>query len=175
MSKALPQLRLVEYEDHLAEDFAAITREWVEDMFVLEPKDLDMIGDPRGKIIDRGGVILFVEAEGIGIVGTCALMPSDGHLFELTKMGVRASARGLKAGEFLLQRTMERARQMPIDTLYLLTNTKCEAAIHLYEKAGFVHDEAIMQTYGSAYARVDIAMSYDISGRLRAETSPAAS
>jgi DNA-binding MarR family transcriptional regulator/N-acetylglutamate synthase-like GNAT family acetyltransferase len=158
-----PALRLVNYDDRLAPDFDAITREWVEDMFTLEEKDIEIIEHPREMIIDRGGDILFIEAAGLGIIGTCALMPVEGDTFELTKMGVRASARGLKAGDFLLQRTIERARQLPIGTLFLLTNRKCAAAIHLYEKAGFVHDADIMERYGKRYARCDVAMSFDLS------------
>ena len=56
-------------------------------------------------ILAPGGEILFVEAEGLGIIGTCALMQVDGNVFELTKMGVRETARGLKAGEFLTKLT----------------------------------------------------------------------
>lgn len=162
-ASGLPVLRLVEYDDSLASEFDAITREWVEDMFTLEEKDIEIIENPREMIIDRGGVILFVEASGLGIIGTCALMPVDGQAFELTKMGVRASARGLKAGDFLLQRTIDRARQMPIGSLFLLTNRKCSAAIHLYEKAGFIHDADIMERYGKRYARCNVAMSFDLS------------
>jgi N-acetylglutamate synthase-like GNAT family acetyltransferase len=157
-----PALRLVEYEERLAPEFDAITREWVEDMFTLEANDIKIIENPKEMILDRGGEILFVEAEGLGIVGTCALMRVDGDTFELTKMGVRASARGLKAGDFLLKRTLERARQMPIGSLFLLTNTKCAAAIHLYEKAGFLHDPDIMERYGKRYTRCDVAMSFDL-------------
>ena len=161
-ASGLPPLRLVEYDERLAPEFDAITREWVEDMFTLEANDLKIIENPKAMILDRGGEILFVEAGPLGIVGTCALMPVDGSSFELTKMGVRASARGLKAGEFLLHRVLERARQMPIGELFLLTNTKCAAAVHLYEKAGFVHDADIMERYGKRYARCNVAMSYDL-------------
>jgi DNA-binding MarR family transcriptional regulator/N-acetylglutamate synthase-like GNAT family acetyltransferase len=166
-ASGLPALRLVEYDDRLAPDFDAITREWVTDMFTLEANDIKIIENPKSMILDRGGEILFVEAAGLGIVGTCALMPVDGASFELTKMGVRATARGLKAGEFLLQRVLERARQMPIGELFLLTNTKCAAAVHLYEKAGFVHDADIMERYGKRYARCNVAMSYDLTTPLR--------
>ena len=157
-----PALRLVEYNESLAPAFDAITREWVEDMFTLDANDIKIIENPKSMILDRGGEILFVEAEGLGIVGTCALMPVEGDSFELTKMGVRASARGLKAGEFLLARVLERARQMPIGELFLLTNKKCAAAVHLYEKAGFIHDADIMERYGKRYARCNVAMSYDL-------------
>ena len=158
-----PALRLVEYDDRLAPEFDAITREWVQAMFTLEKKDIEIIENPREKILAPGGEILFVEADGLGIIGTCALMQVEGNIFELTKMGVRETARGLKAGEFLLHRTLERARQMPIGELFLLTNSKCAAAIHLYEKAGFVHDADIMARYGASYARCKVAMSYDLS------------
>ena len=160
---AYPALWLVEYDDRLAPEFDAITREWVQAMFTLEKKDIEIIENPREKILAPGGEILFVEADGFGIIGTCALMQVEGNIFELTKMGVRETARGLKAGEFLLHRTLERARQMPIGELFLLTNSKCAAAIHLYEKAGFVHDADIMARYGASYARCNVAMSYDLS------------
>jgi ribosomal protein S18 acetylase RimI-like enzyme len=47
-----------------------------------------------------------------------------------------------------------------MDTLYLLTNRKCAAAIHLYEKLGFEHSEEIMRRYGQRYERCDVAMIY---------------
>ena len=77
------------------------------------------------------------------------------------KMGVSQSARGRKVGEFLLAAALERARAMGVaDRLYLLTNTKCAAAIHLYEKLGFAHDPEIMRLFGGRYERCDVAMSF---------------
>ena len=119
-----------------------------------------MLLHPRERIIEQGGDILFVEAEGLGIVGTCALQKTGDNTYELTKMGVLESARGLKAGEYLLDAVMKRATEMGAEKLYLLTNAKCEAAIHLYEKLGFVHDEAIMHDYGARYERCNVAMRY---------------
>ena len=159
------KLSIRAFDDSLAPDFYEITREWVEDMFSLEHKDLEIIQDPRGMIMDRGGDILFVETEDLGVIGTCALMPVEGKAFELTKMGVKASARGRKAGEFLLERVLDRARQLDIEELFLLTNQKCQAAIHLYEKSGFVHDPDIMKRYGARYERCDVAMSYPLQDR----------
>ena len=93
-------------------------------------------------------------------MGTCALQKTGPAAFELTKMGVRESARGLKAGEFLLGKVIERARELGADTLYLLTNSACAPAIHLYEKLGFGHDSGIMERYAARYARCDVAMLY---------------
>lgn len=151
-------LKIHEYSDALASHFRDINAEWINAMFHLEPTDADVLDHPREKIIDPGGVILFVEAKGLGIVGTCALQKTGANAYELTKMGVREAARGLKAGEFLLAAIIERAKSLHADPLYLLTNKRCEAAVHLYEKLGFEHDAEIMTRYGARYERCDVAM-----------------
>lgn len=153
-------LSIVPYRDDLAGDFHDINAEWITAMFRLEQTDRDVLEQPRARILDPGGDILFVAAEGLGIVGTCALQKTGAHGFELTKMGVREAARGLKAGEFLLRAVIDRARALGADPLYLLTNTSCAPAIHLYEKLGFHHDAEIMADYGARYARCDVAMRY---------------
>lgn len=153
-------LRLVEFEDGLAQQFHDINAEWITSMFTLEATDREVLENPRAKIIEPGGTILFVEAPGLGIVGACALQKTGPASFELTKMGVRESARGLKAGEFLLEAVIARAQEMGAENLYLLTNRKCAAAIHLYEKLGFAHDAGTMEQYGARYERCDVAMRY---------------
>ena len=153
-------LTIREFSDDLADAFYEINAEWITTMYRLEAADLELMENPRQKIVAPGGAILFVEAPGLGIVGACALQRTGERRFELTKMGVRASARGLKVGEFLLVATIARASALGAETLYLLSNKKSEAAIHLYEKLGFVHDEEIMARYGAAYERCDVAMRY---------------
>ncbi|HET7267809.1 MAG TPA: bifunctional helix-turn-helix transcriptional regulator/GNAT family N-acetyltransferase [Oleiagrimonas sp.] len=154
-------LTILEYDDTLATTFHDINVEWINDMFHLEAVDKEVLEHPREKIIDAGGMILFVEARGLGIVGTGALKKTGpGNAFELTKMGVRENARGLKAGEFLLAAIIQRAMSLQADPLYLLTNKHCAAAVHLYDKLGFQHDAQIMARYGADYERCDVAMRY---------------
>jgi len=153
-------LTIREYSDDLAVHFRDINAEWINAMFRMEPTDQDVLDHPRERIIDAGGTILFVEARGLGIVGAGALMPAKDGGLELTKMGVRESARGLKAGEYLLAALIARAQTMDGDPFFLLTNTRCAAAIHLYEKNGFCHDAEIMARYGARYERCDVAMRY---------------
>jgi N-acetylglutamate synthase-like GNAT family acetyltransferase len=104
--------------------------------------------------------VLFAETPDLGVVGTAALMVSKDGWVELTKMGVTPEARGRKVGEYLLAKTLERAASLGMDKVYLLTNRKCAAAIHLYEKLGFAHDAEIMAMFGARYERCDVAMSY---------------
>lgn len=162
MAEPLPALRIVEYHDGLAQAFHDINAQWIEAMFVLEEADRQILENPRELVIDRDGVILFVEADDLGIVGTVALMKTDEGTYELTKMGVLESARGRKAGEFLLSACIDRARSMNMKRLYLLTNHICAPAIHLYEKAGFQHDAKIMEQYGKNYERCDVAMNFPL-------------
>ncbi|NMH60724.1 GNAT family N-acetyltransferase [Alteromonas sp. MYP5] len=129
-------------------------------MFVLEPIDEKVISKPQQYIINRGGYIWFARHPELGIVGTCALMKKADGVFELTKMGVSSHARGLKVGEKLLSFVLSKAEVIAYSTLFLLTNQKCKAAIHLYEKQGFVHDQDILDQFGKAYARCDVAMRY---------------
>ena len=151
-----------EFSDALAGAFHRINAEWISAMFALEQTDIDVLENPREKIIEPGGTILFIEAPRLGIVGTCALQQTSPGKFELTKMSVTEAARGLKAGEALLAAMIERARAMDAQQLYLLTNRKRAAAIHLYEKAGFRHDAGIMAQYGARYARCDVAMDFPL-------------
>jgi len=155
-------LTIHEFSDALAHHFHDINAEWINAMFKLEATDRDVLENPRARIVDPGGVILFVEAPGLGIVGACALQKTGERSFELTKMGVRESARGLKVGEFLLEAVIARASELGAEPLYLLSNAKCAAAIHLYEKRGFRHDAGIMADYGARYARCDVAMRYQV-------------
>jgi N-acetylglutamate synthase-like GNAT family acetyltransferase len=152
------QLRIREFNDDLAVHFRDINAEWINAMFRLEDTDREVLENPRSRILEPGGSILFVESADMGIVGTCALQKTGATSFELTKMGVRESARGLKVGEFLLVAAIERAMALGADPLYLLTNTRCAAAVHLYEKLGFRHDAEIMARYGTRYERCDVAM-----------------
>lgn len=155
-----PALRLREYEPGLQQVFHDINAEWISAMFKLESADREVLEDPQTHILDGGGAILFVESPVLGVIGTCALRKTGPNSAELTKMGVRANARGLKAGEFLLAATIARAKQMGIDDLYLLTNAQCSPAIHLYEKLGFEHDAGVMAKYAARYQRCDVAMRY---------------
>jgi ribosomal protein S18 acetylase RimI-like enzyme len=153
-------LRIIEFRDELAHHFYDINAEWIEAMFVLEDVDRHVLQNPRETIVDAGGAILFVELEGTGIVGAGALRWDEPGQLELTKMGVKPGLRGQKAGEFLLAALIERAVTMNPDRLFLLTSTKCQAAIHLYEKAGFRHDAELLAAARHHYERCDVAMTY---------------
>jgi len=154
------KLSIINYDAKLAKKFKEINEEWITEMFSLESKDKKVLENPDSIIIATGGHILFVKVEGLGIVGTGALLKTGEDEYELTKMGVLKSARGHHAGELLLQSLIAKAKEIKAKKLYLLTNSKCEAAIHLYLKNGFTHDKEIMCSFGCEYGRCNVAMRY---------------
>lgn len=153
-------LAIRRFTDDLADAFYRINAEWIENMYQLEQTDIAVLKHPREVIIEPGGDILFVEDPKLGVIGACALLKTGDRQFELTKMGVLDKARGKKAGEFLLEAIIARADALGCDRLYLLSNAKSEAAVHLYEKLGFRHDAQIMAEFGSRYERCNVAMLY---------------
>jgi N-acetylglutamate synthase-like GNAT family acetyltransferase len=152
-------MKIIEFSEPLAPYFESINRQWIEKMFTLEPVDKYVIENPYEAIIKPGGAIWFAESEQYGICGTCAVMKKK-HAYELTKMGVDENARGEKVGEHLLKHVIQETEKRNFRPLYLLTNKHCEAAIHLYLKNGFVHDNQIMESFGGDYQRCDVAMRY---------------
>ena len=105
---------------------------------------------------------VFVVGDGATLAQVSGRLEEKGAVLSARTFRWRARLFGhgqtVKAGEFLLAAAIDRAQAMGADPLYLLTNRACEAAIHLYEKLGFRHDAAIMETYGARYARCDVAM-----------------
>lgn len=160
MTKLNPNIQIITFKPEYARDFKRINQQWIESMFSLEPMDEALLDDPQQLIIERQGEVLFAKHADLGIVGTCALLLKAHGVYELTKMGVLESARGLKIGEQLLAAVLQLAEEKNINTLFLLTNKKCAAAIHLYSKLGFQHDAEIMAQYGAIYDRCDVAMRY---------------
>lgn len=146
--------------------FRRLNEDWITAMFTLEEADRATLSDPRAHILTRGGQICIAEIPGRAAanpggsagapVGCCALVPTAPGEFELAKMTVAESARGLGIGRRLLAFTVDVARQMGARRLYLESNTKAAAAIHLYEQAGFRHLDA--PPHPSPYARANVFM-----------------
>ncbi len=156
----MQELEFLTFRPELAKHFESINKQWIDDMFALEPTDRKTLEHPQEHVIDRGGQIWFARHGEKGILGCCAVMPKGEGAFELTKMGVQEESRGLKVGEKLLQHVLAEVEHMPVQRLFLLTSKKCEAAIHLYERNGFEHDQEVMDSYGASYGRCDVAMKY---------------
>ena len=150
---------IVPYKNEYKESFKKINVEWIEEMFEVEPYDLAVLCDPKKYILDRKGMIYFALREGRS-VGTCALMEVEPGFFELTKMGVFKTERGKGLGRKLLSYIIDISFKPLENKYFLLTNSNCKAAIHLYEAYGFIHDQSTLNRFGSPYKRANVGMLY---------------
>jgi len=132
------QIRIVNYNDRYAEDFARLNRTWLESYNFLEKADEMQLDQPDELIIKPGGkILLALEQE--RVIGTCALIRMGPTKAELAKLTVADGARGKGLGRRLTMAVIDEARFMGINHIVLLSNNKLRSAIRLYESIGFRH------------------------------------
>jgi N-acetylglutamate synthase-like GNAT family acetyltransferase len=136
--------------------FRVLNEQWISKFFVLEKKDEEVLRDPVGEILERGGHI-FMATAGASRIGTCALLSIAPGAFEVAKMAIEEHFRGEGIGRALLEYTVVEARRMGARRLYLETNNALANAIHLYQSVGFCH-LAPERVTASPYARANVFM-----------------
>jgi putative acetyltransferase len=151
-----PEIIIREFRQGDESAFRSLNEEWITRYFVLEPKDEASLANPRETILDCGGRI-FLAVQGDQPIGCCALLAMTPGEFEVAKMAVTESSQRNGVGRRLLEKTIAEARSAGAQRLYLETNRKLSAAIHLYESLGFRHlpPERIVP---SEYTRANVYM-----------------
>lgn len=154
-------VEIVPYAPELREHFYRLNAQWLERYFRIEAIDRTVLSDPERYILQPGGAIFFARL-GEDVIGTCALLQESPGVFELTKMGVDETFRGLGAGRRLLDAAIAEFHRRQGKTLFLESNSRLKPALRMYEKAGFVMQAAIRP--GSHYERADVYMIYSSRG-----------
>jgi putative acetyltransferase len=147
-------MEIVDYRPGLAGAFKALNEAWITQLFALEPKDVEVLDDPAGKVIAPGGQIVFV-LDGDEAVGCCALMAMPDGGFEVAKMAVADSHKGRGLGRVLMNACIQRAKAAGAPRLYLETNSALAPALGLYRSFGF---QSVDPPAPSPYARADVTM-----------------
>jgi putative acetyltransferase len=138
--------------------FREINEEWISRLFTLTDEDRLLLSDPEGRIVEPGGDVLIAHDARGAAVGCIALIPYGDGVFELAKMGVTPRSQGAGTGRRLIGAAIRRAGELGGRRIFLGTNSRLEAAVHLYEAAGFqriTRDRLPVENY---YARADILM-----------------
>ena len=146
-------MEIVAFEPRHAEAFRSLNEAWISKYFTLEAKDREVLNDPQGKIVAKGGLIFMAEQDGAP-VGCVALMKMDDGGYEVAKMTVSESLRGSGLGRLLMQRCIDAGAELGATRLYLETNSTLGPALGLYRAMGF-KDLAPVET---PYARADVFM-----------------
>ncbi|GJM36287.1 MAG: MarR family transcriptional regulator [Saprospiraceae bacterium] len=130
------QVRIVDYTAVYRDDFRRLNEDWITRYFKMEEADHKALGDPDNYIINKGGYI-FIALYREKPVGACAMIKMSDSTYELAKMAVDPEAQGKGIGGLLAQAIINKAKNLGANRLFLESNTKMEAAIHLYYKLGF--------------------------------------
>lgn len=132
-------LQIVSYDDARHHDaFVKLNERSLRDYFTLREGDWESISRPQETIIDRDGYIYVAEYNGkpVGTLGLVRCRKPQ-YDWELVCFAVDPGIQGVGIGNRLMAVVLHKARQMGGAKLYLETNRRCVAAIHLNGKYGF--------------------------------------
>ncbi len=164
----LPTVQIVDYRPAYKKHFKALNLEWIKAFFKVEPIDETYLSDPNGKIIRRGGAILYALV-GKEVAGTCALIKYNDSEYELSKMAVSPKYQGYGLGRALGEAIIARANDLGAKNIFLLTHHSLDTAIGLYSKLGFKHTDNTK--YGAEkYERATVVMELKLRVRKRSKS-----
>lgn len=146
-------MEIVDFEPGHAAAFHDLNVAWISKYFVLEAKDREVLEDPQGKILAKGGRIFMALKDGRAVGCAALLKMADGG-YEVAKMTVSEDLRGSGLGRLLMQRCIDVGAELGAPRLYLETNSSLGPALGLYRAMGF-QDLAPAHT---EYVRADVFM-----------------
>ena len=135
--------------------FKSLNIEWLNNFFVVEPIDDQVLSSPQ-KIIDEGGQIIYALIDE-HVIGCVALKHHENSVFELTKMAVTAAHQARGIGAILMQQCIKEFKKLNGKKLYLESHSSLIPAIKLYQRWGFVE---LPHPFKSKYNRSDYYMEY---------------
>lgn len=147
-------ISIVPYKAEYKEYIKSLNYEWLEKYFALEPIDVVQLSNPQVEILDKGGKIFFA-LDNDKVVGTVSLLKISNEEYELAKMAVTEKYKSVGIGKILMEYCIIEAKKLNAKKISLFSNTKLEAAIHVYRKYGFVEIPLPEEMH---YVRSDIRM-----------------
>ena len=146
-------MEIVEFRPEHAAAFRALNEAWIAKYFTLEAKDHEVLGDPQGQIIARGGRIFMALADGEAVGCVALLKMADGG-YEVAKMTVSETLRGSGLGRRLMETCIAAGAADGAPRLYLETNSSLAPALALYRATGFRD----LKPADTPYVRADVFM-----------------
>lgn len=130
-------LKIYPYNSTYNQSFYELNKAWIKEFWELEKSDLKDLLYPKNAIIDKGGEIFFAVKQNI-VIGTAAMIPFTENKIELAKMTVHKNFRGKGVSKILMNSCISYAIKNNNREVFLISNSKLEAAKKLYLKFGFV-------------------------------------
>ncbi len=150
-------IRIIDYRPEHQPYFEKFNREWIEELFVMEPVDEWVLNNPDKAILETGGAIIMAEYDGM-VAGAAGLRKVDEETFEFTKMAVDKNFRRRGIAQAICYACFRKAKELGAKTVILYSNTKNAGAIKMYEKIGFQHTAVEKGVYERANVKMVIAI-----------------
>jgi putative acetyltransferase len=148
-------ISIIIYEDKYAADFRRLNLEWLDKYQLTESHDLMVLDDPRGTILDRGGII-YLAVTGGEVVGSAALVKEGEGIYELAKMAVTPAWQGKGISRLLIDQCLDTARLWKATKITLFSNSQLKTALQLYEKYGFHHVKVEHSPFTTADVKMEL-------------------
>ena len=148
-------MEIVCYEEQYKSSFISLNTDWILEYFgKLEPGDHQTFSN-IGQALQEGAMIFFAVEAGT-VLATCMTHRLEGGTWEICKLAANRRVNHKGAGTAVFQRAMDYAIAHGAKRLFLISNSKLKAALHIYNKLGFQS----VALDGCEYERGDIAMEY---------------
>lgn len=149
--------QIIEYADEHQRAFRMLNIEWLDRYKLTEPRDLEVLDDPRKTILENGGVIYLAQIEN-RIIGSAALMKEHDDVYELAKMAVAIEYRGMGISSLLIEKCLAKAKELKASRIALFSNHQLKAALGLYEKYGFQHVPVVDSPFLTADVKMELVL-----------------
>jgi putative acetyltransferase len=143
-------------KEHL-QDFIRLNEEWISHYFKIEETDRKLAANPY-QVVDNGGFLFFLMSDN-EVLGVCALFNEGDGVYELARMAVSPAHQGKAYSKQLMEHCLTKLKTIQAKKVYLVSNTKLEAAIHLYKNYGF---QTVSEGPHPVYSRANIVMERNI-------------
>jgi N-acetylglutamate synthase-like GNAT family acetyltransferase len=91
-------------------------------------------------------------------VGTAGIANEENSIYELVKMTVAPAFRGQGISKMLIEKCLDKARELKAKKVFLYSNSQLQTAISLYKKYGFAHVDASNSPLLSADVKMELTL-----------------
>lgn len=135
-------MKIEPFDTKYKRDFIELNRHWIETMFAIEPEDIEVLNNIESYIKNGAQVFFAINEGNNGVMSCCMIEPLEKKgEWEIAKYATKDEYKGQGAGYAVLKAFIDYAKSKQAKKIMIVTNTKCEVAIHLYNKFGFTKVE----------------------------------
>jgi putative acetyltransferase len=149
-------IRIIDFENRYEDGFRQLNRDWLEQYDLMESHDLMVLDDPQGTILANGGCIYLAISADEKIIGSAALMKGLEGEYELAKMAVSPGFQGRGISKLLLEKCIQKAKDLGARKIMLYSNSRLEKALNLYCKYGFRHISVTNSPFVTADVKMEL-------------------